>query len=54
MENRKDEHAVLFLLGGIISAGHCMQIFFPQIVSLEQEIPGTNPCQNNVKTSFNA
>ena len=41
MGNKKNEHAELLLLGGIISSGHCMQIFFPQIVSLEQENVGT-------------
>ena len=46
MENKKDEHAELTLLAGIISSGHCMQIFCPQIASLKQENPGTNPSQN--------
>ena len=50
MENKKIEHAELFLLGGIISSGYCMQIFFPQILSLEHENAGTNPSQNKCKS----
>ena len=49
MENKKDELVELFLLGGIITSGHCMQMFCTQIASLEQENPGTNSSQTNVK-----